>query len=194
MAYQVRLEHFEGAAGPPAVPDQGTRGGYLRPSPISLVTQQYLQYLELLKLLDLEVGQRVPAHGGDAVAHQVEDAPCPRRPEEEEDEARRPAGGNSCSACWNTGGFKEAAGGAETSTRDRNADVFYHPATEENWDEDLNGVGDPSIPGWPANLNLWDLLQAFKFTLDRAKDDFDRTVERETISIEDRMGRYPGKT
>ena len=108
----------------------------------------------------------------------------PRRPEEEEDEAADPRE-ELVQRLLEYRRFKEAAG-VLNEHQDRNADVFYHPATEENWDEDLNGVEtlDTRLAG---NLNLWDLLQAFKFTLDRAKDDFDRTVERETISIEDRM-------
>ena len=69
--------------------------------------------------------------------------------------------------------------------QEKNADVYYHPPVE-NWEEELNGVEtlDTRLVG---NLNLWDLLQAFKFTLDRTTEDPDRTVERETISIEDRM-------
>ena len=36
-------------------------------------------------------------------------------------------------------------------------------------------------------MNLWDLIRAFKGVLDRDGDDLARTVERENVSIEDKM-------
>ena len=55
MAYQVRLEHFEGPLDLLLFLIREHEVD-IYDIPISLVTQQYLQYLELLKLLDLEVG------------------------------------------------------------------------------------------------------------------------------------------
>ena len=182
MAYQVRLEHFEGPLDLLLYLIREHEVD-IYDIPISLVTQQYLQYLELLKLLDLEVGSEYLLMAATLLRIKSKML-LPRRPEEEEDEAADPRE-ELVQRLLEYRRFKEAAG-VLNEHQDRNADVFYHPATEENWDEDLNGVEtlDTRLAG---NLNLWDLLQAFKFTLDRAKDDFDRTVERETISIEDRM-------
>ncbi len=181
MAYQVKLEHFEGPLDLLLFLIREHEVD-IYDIPISLVTQQYLQYLELLKLLDLEVGSEYLLMAATLLRIKSK-LLLPRRPEEDEEEAADPRE-ELVQRLLEYRQFKEAAG-VLNEHQDRNADVFYHPPVE-NWDEDMNGVEtlDTRLAG---NLNLWDLLQAFKFTLDRAKDDFDRTVERETISIEDRM-------
>ncbi len=181
MAYQVRLEHFEGPLDLLLYLIREHEVD-IYDIPISLVTQQYLQYLELLKLLDLEVGSEYLLMAATLLRIKSKML-LPRRSEEEEDEAVDPRE-ELVQRLLEYRQFKEAAG-VLNAHQDRSADVFYHPPAE-NVDEDLNGVEtlDTRLVG---NLNLWDLLQAFKFTLDRARDDFDRTVERETLSIEDRM-------
>lgn len=181
MAYQVRLEHFEGPLDLLLFLIREHEVD-IYDIPISLVTQQYLQYLELLKLMDLEVGSEYLLMAATLLRIKSKML-LPRRPEEEEEEAADPRE-ELVQRLLEYRQFKEAAG-VLNEHLDRTADIFYHPRME-NWDEDLNGVEtlDTRLAG---NLNLWDLLQAFKFTLDRAKDDFDRTVERETISIEERM-------
>lgn len=181
MAYQVRLENFEGPLDLLLFLIREHEVD-IYDIPISLVTQQYLQYLELLKLLDLEVGSEYLLMAATLLRIKSKML-LPRRPEEEEEEAVDPRE-ELVQRLLEYRRFKEAAG-VLNEHQDRNADVFYHPPAE-HLDEDLNGVEtlDTRLAG---NLNLWDLLQAFKFTLDRAKDDFDRTVERETLSIEDRM-------
>ena len=181
MAYQVRLEHFEGPLDLLLFLIREHEVD-IYDIPISLVTQQYLQYLELLKLLDLEVGSEYLLMAATLLRIKSKML-LPRRSEEEEEEGADPRE-ELVQRLLEYRQFKEAAG-VLNEHQDRNADVFYHPRAEHP-DEDLNGVEtlDTRLAG---NLNLWDLLQAFKFTLDRAKDDFDRTVERETLSIEDRM-------
>lgn len=181
MAYQVRLEHFEGPLDLLLFLVREHEVD-IHDIPISLVTQQYLQYLELLKLLDLEVGSEYLLMAATLLRIKSKML-LPRRSEEEEDEAVDPRE-ELVQRLLEYRQFKEAAG-VLNEHQDRSADVFYHPPAE-NVDEDLNGVEtlDTRLVG---NLNLWDLLQAFRFTLDRARDDFDRTVERETLSIEDRM-------
>ena len=181
MAYQVRLEHFEGPLDLLLFLIREHEVD-IYDIPISLVTQQYLQYLELLKLLDLEVGSEYLLMAATLLRIKSKML-LPRRSEEEEDEAVDPRE-ELVQRLLEYRQFKEAAG-VLNGHQDRSADVFYHPPSEIV-DEDLNGVEtlDTRMVG---NLNLWDLLQAFRFTLDRARDDFDRTVERETLSIEDRM-------
>ena len=181
MAYQVKLENFEGPLDLLLYLIKEHEVD-IYDIPISLVTQQYLQYLELLKLLDLEVGSEYLLVAATLLRIKSKML-LPRRPEVDEEEAADPRE-ELVQRLLEYRQFKEAAG-VLNEHQDRSADVFYHPATE-NWDEEMNGVEtlDTRLAG---NLNLWDLLQAFKFTLDRAADDFDRTVERETISIEDRM-------
>ncbi len=181
MAYQVKLEHFEGPLDLLLYLIREHEVD-IYDIPISLVTQQYLQYLELLKLLDLEVGSEYLLMAATLLRIKSKML-LPRRSEEDEEEGADPRE-ELVQRLLEYRQFKEAAG-VLNEHQDRNADVFYHPPVE-NWEEDLNGVEtlDSRLAG---NLNLWDLLQAFRLTLDRAKDDFDRTVERETVSIEDRM-------
>ncbi len=181
MAYQVKLENFEGPLDLLLFLIKEHEVD-ICDIPISLVTQQYLQYLELLKLLDLEVGSEYLLMAATLLRIKSKML-LPRRLEGDEEEAADPRE-ELVQRLLEYRQFKEAAG-VLNEHQDRSADVFYHPAIE-NWDEETNGVEtlDTRLAG---NLNLWDLLQAFKFTLDRAADDFDRTVERETISIEDRM-------
>ncbi len=181
MAYQVKLENFEGPLDLLLYLIKEHEVD-IYDIPISMVTQQYLQYLELLKLLDLEVGSEYLLMAATLLRIKSK-LLLPRRPEEDEEEAADPRE-ELVQRLLEYRQFKEAAG-VLNEHQDRSADVFYHP-TIENWEEELNGMEtlDTNLAG---NLNLWDLLQAFKFTLDRAKEDFDRTVERETISIEDRM-------
>jgi segregation and condensation protein A len=181
MTYQVKLENFEGPLDLLLYLIKEHEVD-IYDIPISLVTQQYLQYLELLKLLDLEVGSEYLLMAATLLRIKSKML-LPRRPEGDEEEAADPRE-ELVQRLLEYRQFKEAAG-VLNEHQDRNADVFYHPIAE-NWDEEMNGVEtlDTRLAG---NLNLWDLLQAFKFTLDRAADDFDRTVERESISIEDRM-------
>ena len=181
MAYQVKLEHFEGPLDLLLYLIKEHEVD-IYDIPISLVTQQYLQYLELLKLLDLEVGSEYLLMAATLLRIKSKML-LPRRPEEDDDEAVDPRE-ELVQRLLEYRQFKEAAG-VLSEHQEKNADVYYHPPVE-NWEEELNGVEtlDTRLVG---NLNLWDLLQAFKFTLDRTTGDPDRTVERETISIEDRM-------
>jgi len=181
MAYQVKLEHFEGPLDLLLYLIKEHEVD-IYDIPISLVTQQYLQYLELLKLLDLEVGSEYLLMAATLLRIKSKML-LPRRPEEDDDEAVDPRE-ELVQRLLEYRQFKEAAG-VLSEHQEKNADVYYHPPVE-NWEEELNGVEtlDTRLVG---NLNLWDLLQAFKFTLDRTTEDPDRTVERETISIEDRM-------
>ena len=181
MAYQVKLEHFEGPLDLLLFLIKEHEVD-ISDIPISLVTQQYLQYLEMLKLLDLEVGSEYLLMAATLLRIKSKML-LPRRIDEDEEEAVDPRE-ELVQRLREYRQYKEAAG-VLNKHQDSNADVFYHPATE-NWEEEANGVEtlDTRLAG---NLNLWDLLQAFKITLDRATDDFDRTVERETISIEERM-------
>lgn len=181
MAYQVQLEHFEGPLDLLLFLIKEHEVD-IYDIPISMVTQQYLQYLEMLKLLDLEVGSEYLLMAATLLRVKSKML-LPRRLEEDEEEAGDPRE-ELVQRLLEYRQYKEAAG-VLNEHQELTADVFYHPATE-SWDDETNGVEtlDTRLAG---NLNLWDLLQAFKVTLDRAEDDFDRTVERENISIEDRM-------
>ncbi len=181
MAYQVKLEHFEGPLDLLLFLIKEHEVD-IYDIPISLVTQQYLQYLELLKLLDLEVGGEYLLMAATLLRIKSKML-LPRRPEEDEEEGEDPRE-ELVRRLLEYRQFKEAAG-VLNEHRDRNADIFYHPPAAR-LDEDLDGV-ETLDNRFAGQLNLWDLLQAFKLALDRTKDDFERTVQRETTSIEDRM-------
>ncbi|MYA76394.1 MAG: hypothetical protein F4Y17_02020 [Gemmatimonadetes bacterium] len=88
MAYQVRLEHFEGPLDLLLFLIREHEVD-IYDIPISLVTQQYLQYLELLKLLDLEVGSEYLLMAATLLRIKSKML-LPRRPEEEEEEGADP--------------------------------------------------------------------------------------------------------
>ena len=88
MAYQVKLEHFEGPLDLLLYLIKEHEVD-IYDIPISLVTQQYLQYLELLKLLDLEVGSEYLLMAATLLRIKSKML-LPRRPEEDDDEAVDP--------------------------------------------------------------------------------------------------------
>ena len=181
MNYQVKLEHFEGPLDLLLFLIKEHEVD-IYDIPISLVTQQYLQYLEMLKLLDLEVGSEYLLMAATLVRIKSKML-LPRRIEEEDEEAVDPRE-ELVQRLLEYRQFKGAAG-VLNEYEDSNADGFYHPGLE-SWDNSMDEVEtlDTRLAG---NLNLWDLLQAFKLTLERDTEEIDRTVERESISIEDRM-------
>jgi len=181
MAYEVNLDNFEGPLDLLLFLIQEHEID-IYDIPVALVTHQYLEYLDLLKLLDLEVGGDYLLMAATLVRIKSKML-LPRRLNEEEAEEIDPRE-ELVQRLLEYRRFKEAAlvlGDQE----DRHIDVFYRP-TVESW-EDQNDDLEPIDNDRAPNLNLWDLLQAFKIINDRVDLDFDRTIERESISIEERM-------
>jgi len=181
MAYRVQLEQFEGPLDLLLFLIKEHEID-ISDIPISLVTQQYLQYIELLNLLDLEVDSEYLLMAATLLRIKYKML-LPRRIEEDEDEAEDPRE-ELVQRLMEYRQFKEAAE-VLRSQQEKNLDYFVRP-TPENQDENQNGFENLDTR-LAENLSLWDLLLAFRQTLNRVTTNSDHTVERETISIEDRM-------
>ena len=80
--------------------------------------------------------------------------------------------------------FKEGAS-VLGDHEDAQIDVFFRPSADDYIDEDISP--EDIVEEIKLDLNLWDLIRAFKGVLDRAGDDLSRTIERENVSIEEKM-------
>lgn len=180
MAYQVKLENFEGPLDLLLFLIQENEID-IYDIPVALVTKQYLEYLELMQLLDLDVGGEFLLMAATLIRikakmllprHRVDD-------ETEEGDPRQ----ELVQRLLEYRQFKEAAF-VLGDQADKYDDVFFRISSSDIEEIDLapEALGEIIGPG----LNLWDLLRAFKGVLDRGGDVFERTIERETVSIEDR--------
>jgi segregation and condensation protein A len=181
MAYQVKLDNFEGPLDLLLFLIQENEID-IYDIPIALITQQYLDYLELMKLLDLEVGGEYLLMAATLLRIKAKML-LPRHRTDEETEEGDPRE-ELVQRLLEYRQYKEAAFllGAQ---EEQQHDVFYRPSPERQ-DGDLAGPEDLQA-GMAMELSLWDLLRAFKMVLDRAGDEFERTIEREAVSIEERM-------
>ena len=181
MAYQVQLENFEGPLDLLLFLLQENEID-IYDIPIALITHQYLEYLELLKLLDLEMGGDYILMAATLIRIKSKML-LPRRLAEEATEEIDPRE-ELVQRLLEYRRYKEAAN-VLGNQEDQQVDIFYRPASE-NW-EDITDDMEPLDIGLTNNLNLWDLLQSFKEVIDRVDNTFDRTIEREAITVEDRM-------
>ena len=181
MAYQVQLENFEGPLDLLLFLLQEHEID-IYDIPVALITHQYLEYLELLKLLDLEMGGDYILMAATLIRIKSKML-LPRRLAEEATEEIDPRQ-ELVQRLLEYRRYKEAAQ-VLGNQEDQQIDIFYRPASE-NW-EDITDDMEPLDIGLTNNLNLWDLLQSFKKVIDRVDNTFDRTIEREAITVEDRM-------
>lgn len=181
MAYQVQLENFEGPLDLLLFLLQEHEID-IYDIPVALITHQYLEYLELMKLLDLEMGGDYILMAATLIRIKSKML-LPRRLAEEATEEIDPRE-ELVQRLLEYRRYKEAAN-VLGNQEDQQVDIFYRPASE-NW-EDITDDMEPLDIGLTNNLNLWDLLQSFKKVIDRVDNTFDRTIEREAITVEDRM-------
>ena len=181
MAYQVQLENFEGPLDLLLFLLQEHEID-IYDIPVALITHQYLEYLELMKLLDLEMGGDYILMAATLIRIKSKML-LPRRLAEEATEEIDPRQ-ELVQRLLEYRRYKEAAN-VLGNQEDQQIDIFYRPASE-NWEDITDDMEELDI-GLTNNLNLWDLLQSFKKVIDRVDNTFDRTIEREAITVEDRM-------
>jgi len=181
MAYQVQLENFEGPLDLLLFLLQEHEID-IYDIPVALITHQYLEYLELLKLLDLEMGGDYILMAATLIRIKSKML-LPRRLAEEATEEIDPRQ-ELVQRLLEYRRYKEAAH-VLGNQEDQQIDIFYRPASE-NWEDITDDMEELDI-GLTNNLNLWDLLQSFKKVIDKVDNTFDRTIEREAITVEDRM-------
>ena len=181
MAYQVQLENFEGPLDLLLFLLQEHEID-IYDIPVALITHQYLEYLELLKLLDLEMGGDYILMAATLIRIKSKML-LPRRLADEATEEIDPRE-ELVQRLLEYRRYKEAAH-VLGNQEDQQVDIFYRPASE-NWEDITDDMEELDI-GLTNSLNLWDLLQSFKEVIDRVDNTFDRTIEREAITVEDRM-------
>ena len=88
--------------------------------PIALITQQYLEYLDLMQELEPRRGRRVPGDGGDADPHQVADAAAAARSRRRRIRTRIRAK-RWCAGCSSTSGSRPRPSCCTSARRQRSA-------------------------------------------------------------------------
>ncbi|KKM73573.1 hypothetical protein LCGC14_1409060 [marine sediment metagenome] len=145
--------------------------------PISLITRQYLEYLGLMKELDLEVAGEFLVmaatliHIKSRMLLPVEDTADTDEPEDPRLEL--------VMRLLEFKAFKEAAHGLR-QREDEQTDVFTRAPSELDGDEDE--AEDLSL----FDLNLFDLITSFQKMLERAPAEA-QTITRETLTVKDKM-------
>ena len=130
--------------------------------PIALITQQYLDTIQLMQELESRHRGRVPRHGGDAHPHQVEDAAAAAR-----DGRRR--GGRGGRSARRAGApaarAPEVQGGRRTAARARAAARRRSGSGPTSASPQI--AGDDYEP--ELEVDLFSLLTAFQAVVERAK-------------------------
>lgn len=181
MAYQVKLDNFDGPLDLLLFLIQENEID-IYDIPVALITGQYLEYIEVMTSLDLEVGGDFLLMAATLVRIKAKML-LPRRLSEEEESLEDPRE-ELVRRLVEYRQFKEAAtvlGGHE----DTQLDVFFRPVTDNYVDEEASP--EDIVEEIKLDLNLWDLIRAFKGVLDRGGDELARTIERESITIEEKM-------
>ncbi|MBM3262040.1 MAG: segregation/condensation protein A [candidate division Zixibacteria bacterium] len=180
MAYQVRLENFEGPLDLLLFLIQENEVD-IYDIPVALITQQYLQYIEMMQLMDLEVGSEYLIMAATLLRIKARML-LPRHRDEDETEEEDPRA-ELVQRLVEYRQYKEAAH-VLAEQEERRTGMFFRPAFP-GWDDGdaLEGIDH----GLGHGMSLWDLLRAFRLVLDRAGEEFEKTIDREAISIEDRM-------
>ena len=145
--------------------------------PISLITRQYLEYLGLMKELNLEVAGEFLVmaatliHIKSRMLLPVEDTADTDEPEDPRLEL--------VMRLLEFKAFKEAAHGLR-QREDEQSDVFTRTPSELDGDEDE--AEELSL----FDLNLFDLITSFQKMLERAPAEA-QTITRETLTVKDKM-------
>ena len=181
MTYQVKLENFDGPLDLLLFLIQENEID-IYDIPVALITKQYLEYLDIMKSMDLEVGGDFLLMAATLLRIKSKML-LPRRLIEEEEEHEDPRE-ELVRRLVEYRQFKEAAS-ILGEHEDSQVDVFFRPVTDDYVDEDAGP--EDIVEEIKLDLNLWDLIRAFKGVLDRSGDDLARTIEREIVSIEEKM-------
>ena len=142
----------------------------------SIITEQYLAYLELLDSAQSRRGRRVPGDGGDAAADQVVLAAAPSRA------ARSWKRPRNSSATWSSGcsSISAIARPPRSSARARflGRDVFAAPGEKLPEPPPEEEAGAPRL-----NVSLFDLVEAMAAVLKRLTDTAPRQIALRDIPV-----------
>jgi segregation and condensation protein A len=173
MTYQVRLSEFEG---PLDLLLHLIRRDKINiyDIPISHITQEYLSYIEIMKELELEVAGEFFVMAATLMRIKAQML-LPRRidMEDEEQDPREELVRNLLEYKK----FKEAAQHFSVMEEDRRK-VFTRPTGAQ-------GLVDES--DHPIEVSVFDLLGAFKKVMDDLRKQISYRVERESVSVEEKI-------
>lgn len=145
--------------------------------PISLITRQYLDYLSLMKSLNLAVAGEFLVMAATLIHIKSKTLlPLSETDEEEEEEDPRTS---LVFRLLEYQRFKDAASGLESREQEWR-DVFYRPAS--------SGADGPSDEINLVDLSLFDLLEALRGVMERAPEKKGLEIVVDELSVQDRMG------
>lgn len=147
--------------------------------PIALVTQQYLEYLEIMKELNIEIAGEFLVLAATLIHIKSKMLLPPSEEKGETEEKMEDPRAELVQRLLEYKRFKEAA--EELTSREQYwRDAFSRQPQKP---EDLIADGEPSILG----LNLFDLLTALKKVLEKIPEEAFYEVTREELSLKDKI-------
>lgn len=147
--------------------------------PIAIITRQYLEYIELMKELDLDIAGEFLVMAATLI-HIKSRLLLPIEETADTEELEDPRL-ELVQRLLAYKEFKEASLGLK-EREDEWADIMYREAVPEQSDTPEEDASDLSL----FNLNIFDLLTAFRKILERAPAEL-VSITREALSITDRM-------
>ncbi len=146
--------------------------------PISLITSQYLEYIEIMKELNLEIAGEFLVMAATLIHIKSKMLLPPEEKDEAGEEAADPRL-ELVQRLLEYGAYKDAASILREREEESLLVFSREPADEEEAAEDSS---EPSL----FDVNIFDLLGAFRKMLDSAPPEV-RTITRETLTVKDRM-------
>ena len=177
MTYKVKLEIFEG---PLDLLLYLIRKDELNihDIPIATITEQYIQYLELMKMLDLDIAGEFIVMAATLI-HIKSKMLLPEEAESIEEEEQDPRD-ELVRKLLEYKKFKEAAEQLKNMEA-KSKEVFVRPSTKD--DIDLNSTGDELY----FEANIFDLLSAFSKVLKEVPKDKFYEVLKDEITVSDKI-------
>ena len=172
--YTVRLEMFEG---PLDLLLHLIRKNEIKITdiPIALITEQYLEYLKLMKELNLDVAGDYLLMAS-TLLHIKSKMLLPPSPEEEEEEGEEDPRAELVRRLLDYQRYKEAASELERRPLlDRDVFIRALPIVTEGPEEER------------IDVSLFDLLEAFRQVLERARPEVFHEVMLEQVTVEERI-------
>jgi len=175
MAYRVRLELFEG---PLDLLLHLIKKNEVDVTniPVATITEQYLAHLDLMRELSLDIaGEYLVMAATLTLLKSRLLLPAPEADDDEEADPRA----DLVRQLLEYQRYREAA--ASLAERPRlHRDVFAREASADGVPPDPNAK-------LPVRVTLWELMEAFRAVLDRARPDPVHQVEAEPVSLRDRI-------
>jgi segregation and condensation protein A len=164
--------------------------------PIAFITHQYLQYIELMKELNLTIAGEFLLMAATLIHIKSRMLlPVEERPEEDEEDPRL----ELVQMLLEYQSFREAALGLRERETEWE-DVYFKTASVSSAMNHPEGQGESGMPGITDmpdievslfNLNLYDLLSAFRKVLEKVTPEA-RRINRETLTIKDKIAIITG--